>query len=359
MKRWTFFVITLLFSFGSVAAFLEKEWQEAYHGEFKVSASTKSSGASVQYPYTRLARAGAPVVVLVHGIGGNHHNWMDFGPALYRMGYEVWAFRWSIPHDRDLDELAHEALPQMLELASSTTGQTPYLIGHSLGGIISKIYLFGLKRKGKGYIIDEKAKKRAAQSVKAFVSLASPNGRENESLESFMPLFENLPTSTIYGLGDLTSTIKKDRLTLEKVIVKTLEFNSWSLRLPILNRFMNIVFHMPYHDHSDYNVGSLVRFGISAIPTGVRRQIRELGKEIREGDASLSAVLFNEERLIPFAYVAGENDPIANASSISKEAAAQKAPYLELPEGGHLDPLFGDMKYETLLFVNNFFMNAL
>lgn len=333
--------------------FVEKEWQQANHSEFKLSKD------SISYPITRLVRAGAPVVVLLHGIGGNHHNWMDFGPALYRMGYEVWALRWSIPHERNMDQLAHEVLPKFLTEVSKTTRQKPFLIGHSLGGIISKIYLFGLKRGQKGYFIDQRAKVQAAKKVKAFVSLASPNGRGNESLETFLPLFENLPTQTIYGLGDLTKTIKKERLGIEKWIVKTLEFNSLSLRLPILKSFMNIVFHMPYHDHDDYNVGSLVRFGISPVPKGVRAQIRELGKELREGEAALSDVLFQEERLLPFAYVAGESDPIASADSIAKEAMAQKSPYLELPEGGHLDALFGDMKYETLLFVNNFFMNAL
>lgn len=352
MKYWLI-LITVFFTCENFAAFLEPEWRQAEHGELKSSLKQ----TSVQYPYARLKREGAPVVVLLHGIGGNHHNFMDFGPSLYRMGYEVWAFRWSVPHDRGLNQLAHFALPEMLDKVIATTGKKPFLIGHSLGGIISKIYLFGIKRNGDKYFIDQKVKKEAAKKVKAFVSLASPNGRENETLESFMPLFENLPTSTIYGLGDLTRSIKKDKLGFEKAIVKTLEFNSWGLRLPVLNRFMNIVFHMPYHDHSDYNVGSLVRFGISAIPKGVRDEIRELGKEIRTGDASLSKVLFEEKRLVPFAYVAGESDPIAAAASISKEAKAQKAPYLELPEGGHLDPLFGDMKVETLFFVNNFFMN--
>ncbi len=345
----TFFL--LLCASVVAANFVEDEWLRAEHKELSLG--------KVNYPYTRLKRSGAPVVVLLHGIGGNHHNWMDFGPALYRMGYEVWAFRWSVPHERNLDQLAHEALPHMLKKVSLTTGKRPYLIGHSLGGIISKIYLFGLKKGGKGYYIDYKAKRRASKMVKAFVSLASPNGTENESLENFMPIFENLPTSTVYGLGDLTKTIKEDRFTFENIIVKTIELNSWSLRLPVLKSFMNIVFHMPYHDHDDYNVGSLVRFGISSIPSGVRDQIRELGDELREGDSSLSVVLFKEKRLIPFAYVAGESDPIASASAIRNEAHSQKAPYFELPSGGHLDPLFGDMKYETLLFVNNFFMNAL
>jgi hypothetical protein len=119
---------------------------------------------------------------------------------------------------------------------------------------------------------------------------------------------------------------------------------------------MNIIFHLPYHRYSDYNIGSVLRFGISPIPAGVQRQIRELGDDIRQNpdQTSMSEVLFNETRLVPFAYVSGEKDPIASSSAIKAEAATQGSPYLELARGGHLDPIFGEMMVETLLFVNRF-----
>ena len=173
-----------------------------------------------------------------------------------------------------------------------------------------------------------------------------------------MPIFENIPTYQIWGLGDLTETIKSGSFSFETALVKTIEFNALSMRLPVLDQFMNILFHLPYHNYSDYNVGSVLRFGVSSIPAGVQRQIRELGDDIRQNpdQTSMSEVLFNEPRIIPFAYVAGEKDPIASSDAIKAEAATQKSLYLELPKGGHLDPLFGEMMVETLLFVNRFIM---
>ena len=176
-----------------------------------------------------------------------------------------------------------------------------------------------------------------------------------------MPIFENIPTFQIYGIGDLTSTIKSGKYGFETALVKTIEFNALGMRLPLLDEFMNIIFHLPYHDYSDYNIGSVLRFGISSIPAGVQRQIRELGDEIRQNpdQTSMADVLYNEPRIIPFAYVAGEKDPIASATAIADEARAQKAPFLLLEKGGHLDPLFGDMMVETLLFVNRFILSVL
>lgn len=346
------FIISFFLGVTAEADFLAPEWKNALH------LVTKSEPA---FPYTRLKRRGGVPVVLLHGIGGNHHNWMDFAPALYKMGYDVWAFKWAVRGAGDLDKLASEVLPRFLKQVQREAGEKPFLVGHSLGGIISKIFLLGLRRDAAGdYVVLKEEKKKAAQLVRGFVSLASPNGRNNESLSYFLPIFENIPTTRVYGTGDLTRTIKKDHLAFETALVKTLEFNTLGMRLPVLDRLMNVIFYLPYHDYSDYNVGSILRFGFSPIPRGVKRQIRELGEDIRQNPDQilLSKVFFEEKRPVPFAYVAAESDPIASAVAIYEEARTQSSSFLLLKKAGHLDPLFGDMSIETLLFINRFILET-
>lgn len=337
------------------ANLMEPEWKNAIHEKVQISAEDKTL-----YPMTRLKREGKTPILLLHGIGGNHHTYMDLATELYKLGYDVWAFSWVSREDRDMDGLGTITVKDMVDLVFHKTGKKVYLVGHSMGGIISKIYLFGLSKTDKPgkYTIDLNRKKEAATKVAGFVSLASPNGIENSSLEFYLPFFENLPVNQPYGTADLTDLLMRRKASKDFWIAKAYEYNTLALRVPGIRSFIGALYHMPYHDLGDFNIGKTVRYGFSKVPSALREQVRKLSDALSEtpGSVYYTEVFLKDKPPVPVAYVSGAEDPIGGSQSIALEAMLQDAPFLELPKAGHLDPLMGDMRFETAIFINRFIL---
>ncbi|MCR9203379.1 MAG: alpha/beta hydrolase [Halobacteriovoraceae bacterium] len=357
----TLVLLLLLLPTLTFAGIITPEWKNAYHDYVRISVQDQAL-----YPLAHLERKGKTPVLLLHGIGGNHHNYMDLGSELYKMGYDVWALSWTARQDRDMDSLGSKTVRDMVDMVFRATGKKVFLVGHSMGGIISKIYLFGLNKVDQfgNYTIDLDRKEEAAKKIAGFVSLASPNGLETNSLEFYMPFFENLPIAQPYGTADLTKLLKEGRAESDFWIAKFYEYNTLAIRIPGVRGFINSLFYMPYHEVDDFDLGKTTRYGFGKVPFALRKQIRELSDDIQESEGSSPGLYYTEVFLkdkppVPVAYVSGAEDAIGGSKTIGLEAMLQSAPYLELPKAGHLDPVLGKMRYETAIFINRFILDSL
>ena len=104
---------------------------------------------------------GAPPVVIFHGLGSNIYS-VDLPLARHSLaqfiaarGYDVWDLnlraqgagdiRSSNPQDWDfsVDDYALRDVPAVIDFVRNTTGQKPFVLGHSMGGMILYAYLQG------------------------------------------------------------------------------------------------------------------------------------------------------------------------------------------------------------------------
>lgn len=352
-------IALVLASFSLYAQVVDQAWVEAEHQSVQISTTNKTL-----YPLIHLKRDNAVPVILLHGIGGNAHNWMDLGPALFKSGYDVWAFTWAANRERNIDEAGSLTVREIVNYVFKKTGKKAFLVGHSLGGILSKIYVLGVvksPRTGR-YYVSKVAKRNSKARLHGFVSVASPNGVNPESLEKFLPIFANLPTNGVFGTKDLSQVILEDKLSLDLWYARAIEVNTIASRLPIVSSAMKLLFNMKYHRVSDYDLGRITRYGFGAVPPAVIEQVRSVGGEglvSSDTQTDYAKIFVEEQRHIPFAFISAGADKIAPEDSIAFEALAQNSELLNLREAGHLDPLMGKMMDETLYFMNRFFNETL
>ena len=143
----------------------------------------RSSGASLRID---TGGSGAPVLVLLHGIGGNAAVWRRMLPLVERR----WPGRWLAPDLRGHGRSAH-ARPYgyavfAADVANALAGRDAeaVLLGHSMGGVVAmalatgwfgvrvrRVFAFGVKI---GWTADEVARmhKLAAAPAKLFGSYA-------------------------------------------------------------------------------------------------------------------------------------------------------------------------------------------
>lgn len=357
MKKFIFILCFL--SLTLHAQVVDQAWVQADHQLVQISSTDKTL-----YPLIHMNRENAVPVILLHGIGGNAHNWMDLGPALYKSGYDVWAFTWAANRERNIDEAGSLTVKEIVNYVFKKTGKKAFLVGHSLGGILSKIYVLGVvksPRTGK-YYVSKVAKRYSKSRLHGFVSVASPNGVNPESLEKFLPIFANLPTNGIFGTKDLSKVILADKLAFDLWYAKAIEVNTLASRLPLVSTAMKLLFNMKYHRITDYDLGRISRYGFGAVPPAVIEQVRSVGGEglmSSDTQTDYAKIFVEEERHIPFAFISAGADKIAPEDSIAFEAEAQNSDFLNLSDAGHLDPLMGEMMDETLYFMNRFFNETL
>tara|TARA_R110000868_G_scaffold117600_12_gene312416 strand:+ start:30674 stop:31741 length:1068 start_codon:yes stop_codon:yes gene_type:complete len=347
-------LLLLLFSQVSLAQVIPDLWVQAEHKSVEVSLRDKT-----QYPMIRLKRAGATPVIFLHGIGTNAHNWMDLGPDLYKSGYDVWAFTWSANKNRNIDEAGTQTVKEIVDYVFRHTGKKAFLVGHSLGGIVSKIYILGIELNpitGE-YFINKFKQRQAKRRLHGFVSISSPNGLDPEMLAKFLPLFSRLPTDTVPGMADLSIIINRDKLERDLYLVRLIEYNIMAVRLPLISNLAEFLFNPSYHSLFDYDLGRMTRYGFSPVPQPIIDQVNSNRTDFQAGDqiGDYSRFFRDEPRPIPFAFIAGESDKIAGFETIETEALEQGSPFLLIKDGGHLDPLMGKMRIETALFLNHFF----
>lgn len=344
--------VLIFVSLNVFADIIPMEWQKAHHSFVSLGAD------KVEYPFIHIKNPGKTPVLLLHGIGGNAHNWMVLGSDLSKLGYDVWAFSWLQDPSRNVDQ-SWQTVKEIVDYVFSQTGQKIFLAGHSLGGIVSKIYLFGVREQSNGFVVSENAKEHGQKHIRGFVSIASPNGVKTKGTNLFIPLFERLPERKPFLSKDLSEVIRNDQLAIDLLWVKSYEFTSAITRLPFYRQFMKFGFNMDYHPVGDYNIGKFSRYGVGGVPTPVTDQVAAVNGQLTTQDGSLSYVdvFFNQRTSVPLAYVAGEIDVLALGEFVSSEAKEQNSPVLVLPNAGHIDPIIGKMEKETLLFMLNFFKN--
>ena len=112
----------------------------------------------------RYKNEGGVPVILMHGIVQNLHCWdlpyQGHSLAVYlaERGYDVWLpnlrshgpepYKSSIPEigwNWNVDDFAVFDVPAIIDKVIDTTGQLPFWIGHSMGGMIAYMYLEGVK----------------------------------------------------------------------------------------------------------------------------------------------------------------------------------------------------------------------
>lgn len=337
----------ILLTQNTYADLIKKEWKEAVHTQVVVNWDEK-----VEYPLVRLVRENATPVIMLHGFSGNAHNFMDLGPDLYNAGYDVWSFTWSAHNDRTVQKVGELTVKEMVDYVYAQTGKKAFLVGHSLGGIISKIYAFGIEQNESTGIVTSNRKKQieASLKIKGVVSLASPNGMAEERLREHLPMFRalsSIPYKTNYK--DLSRVVKNESYLYESVVIHNLESSYLFMRLPYFQKFVEFSFNMKHHNFFNYDIGRLFRYGTYPIPDGIKNDVRK-GEITNYVD-----IFFNTQRLIPMAYVAGNLDDLAPGDVVAEEANTQNSDYLGFDDAGHMDLLLGNLQPEVSEFMINFF----
>jgi len=342
-------ILLLLLSGQALGEIIPLEWQNANHKTISISHH--------EYPVVRIKREGAIPVLLLHGLGGNAHNWMEIGSNLYKAGYDVWAITWSARFDRNIEQTGKRTVREIVEYVYEKTGKKMFIAGHSLGGIIGKIYTLGIDRHffSQKLFINKRLQDHSRKYISGLVSVSSPSGMDKR-LQKFIPILQRIPSRTSLGHADLSLVINENRLERDLYFVKAFELSTVGSRLPIINRFVRAMFNTQYQNVSDYNIGKLIRYGTSPISKKITNQIGT--DEQNERDNRIMTEFFHTEKNhVPFAYIAGEVDDIASSDIIRAEAEAQNSEFLLLPQAGHMDPLSGQLVTDTSLFMIKFFNN--
>lgn len=329
------------------SSIIPAEWLTAEHEVVELN--------RVKYPMVRVKTNGATPVILLHGLGGNAHNWMEIGSDLSKAGYDVWAFTWTANMDRDIEKSGQKTVKEIVEYVFQKTGKKVFLAGHSLGGVVSKIYSLGIDRKflSNKLYSNKNLKLHSKKYVLGIVSISSPSGLDS-SLEKYIPILSRVPSTPTLGSTDLSKVIKSGNLSRDLHLVKAFEL-SWSgSRLPLVRSFVRTMFNTQYHSYSNYDLGKLIRYGTAPVSKLITGQIGS-DKDQVQTTKEMNHIFHNELDHVPFAYIAGEDDEIAEDNIILNESISQNSPFLNLESAGHMDPLSGDLVSDSVLFMIKFF----
>jgi len=146
--------------------------------------------------------AALPPLILIHGLYNNAGCWLYMARILSKAGYNVSTYVYSsifVSLDgilRGLDE--HVATVQRL------TGQKPVLIGHSLGGLLSRKWLAEYNGSICGIITlgtPHRGSKMAVFGLDALARSIRTDGSLVASLQSLAPV-SNLPCTSLVSPGD-------------------------------------------------------------------------------------------------------------------------------------------------------------
>lgn len=140
-----------------------------------------------------------PPVILIHGLYHNASGWFLYQWLLKRKGFRnTCAFEYSSAC-RSVDELVENLAQEINELSRLLPNQRVILIGHSLGGLVARIYVQDPKN---------------AKKVAAVVTLGSPHRGTKLA---------------VFGIGKLAKS-----LTYEGQLFRELEQNTESSEVPRL-----------------------------------------------------------------------------------------------------------------------------
>ncbi len=345
-------ILFLLFSVShSQTQIVPISWQKADH-------KTVHFSDHDPMPYVHLKGAGK-VIVFLHGFSGNAHNAMDMADSLNKMGYDIWSFTWTANRDRNVEDTGTETVSEIISFVRMKTNKKLILIGHSLGGIISKIYIQGYRKNSNG-IWNKKTKvlKSIKESLAAFISISSPNIMPISVDPSI--LFPKFLTPSLYYplTADLSKKIKRKKLKRDLKLVRALKHPIKIVKNSALSSFLHGFFYLKLYDENTYDLNKLLRYGISSVSRKINSQFHDWSgkREFRSSNnqLSFSDLFYDDPMPIPVAYIVGDHDIIARKETIEDEARAQKAPLYIQSLSGHLDPIIGKRAKQLVPFIHHF-----
>lgn len=169
-----------------------------------------------------------PDVILLHGLDEPGNIWDELVPALDEAGINAWEFRY--PNDQAIDHSANllaEYWPSLSE------GHEPVLIGHSMGGLVTRDFISRLR-----HPVDDQAR-LDGPAVRGLILVATPNqGSEWARLRVWLELREFASDiaerrfSPFAGLRDGTGAAKID-LRPNSQFLAQLNARRWPESVPI------------------------------------------------------------------------------------------------------------------------------
>jgi polyhydroxyalkanoate synthase subunit PhaC len=282
-------------------------------------------------------------VLLVHGFGQNRYAWhlpaRSFANHLACAGYDVFNLdlrghgrsrHFGARAPRSVDEYVSEDLPIAVEEILSHSGKRPpFLVGHSLGGLVSYAAASGLRG-----------------AVSGIASLGSPYHftRGSFSLQAIGVFFDALRRANIphvggpvplYPVGALIRTIRR----VADSPFYPIPVRGWhagALEPHVLDQHLRLAFD---------------RAGISEL-----RHMFEWGAQRRFGGPTHDYVERFEALDLPLLIVAGNNDDLAPPASVRpayERSRSKDKTYRTIPLG-HIDLLVGrDAPLSTWPLVSN------
>lgn len=269
-------------------------------------------------------------ILLVHGFGQNRYAWhlpaRSFANHLARAGYDVFNLdlrghgrsrHLGARAPRSVDEYVSEDLPIAVEeLLSHTGNRAPFLVGHSLGGLVSYA-----------------AAPRLAGAVRGIVAIGSPYHftRGSFSLQALSFLFDAMrragvpQTGLPLPIGPIGALFRSIRRVADSPLypVPIRGWHAGALEPHVLDQHLRLAFDSA---------------GIEEI-----RTMFEWSAQKRFGGAAQDYVERFESMDLPLFVLSGTNDDLAPPASVRpafERSRSRDKTYRSLPLG-HIDLLVG------------------
>ncbi len=342
------------------------------------------------------SRPGAIPVLLIHGLSQNDRIWdspipqYNFARFLYDQGFDVWignlrdagtaGFRSEdppLPHHWDVDDYAIYDVPTLIQKVQTSTGQSPWIIGHSLAAWSLEGYLAGLSYDSSGQvrpnwalgairqqrlrgivtiagIFNARWKKSVDHALTDPIRSVDDYYQSNYELELFAkvkPLYyivPHLPDLPLSWIGSVLF-MRLDQIPWigSRLLSLYAGLQDKLIETPVFNMFF-------YSPDCDPDVVRLhLKDGMDEISPHI---LEQLGNAINAqkllGYFHLSADAapfeYARERstvTIPELFIAGGHDRLANAQTVYEDGyLASSSPtkdYIRVEDAGHLDIIDG------------------
>ncbi|MCY1075641.1 alpha/beta fold hydrolase [Archangium lansingense] len=248
-----------------------------------------------------------PTMVLVHGLGGSHHNWMMVGEKLARrarvLALDLVGFGLTPPEGRSASIHANQALLDRFIQAVSPH-EPVLLMGNSMGGAISVLQAARQPQRVSGLVLVNPAQPRA----------------DDTGMEA--GVFLQFAAYSIPGLGEFFVKRRAARFGPEKLTLGMLKLCCRDLsRFPEGVVQAHVDFARERHERMPWSNETFVEAARSLVMQLLRKkQFREMEKRIR---VPTLLVQGSEDRLVP----------VANSRELAR--VRPDWTYVEYPGVGH------------------------
>jgi pimeloyl-ACP methyl ester carboxylesterase len=295
----------------------------------------------------RYANAGGEPLVLSHGLNMSSRGWREVGRRLHSLGYDVWMPNWrghgKGSHrsrvegyrrgDYGFSRIASEDLPAVLRRVQEETGRKALLIGHSMGGMISRL--------------------APAELIRGRIEIGSP--REFRGVPALIRRVSRLtePLATRFAMRlpafgpDRAPTVPDG----ERGILEQLRLLFWDFADPVVGRLLPRGL-VNFENVTEAEFFALREKTLSGVHTDIAGDfMRWVNRGLaREGEH----VVFTDYRdgPVPVLVVAGELDLLVPQSSLLEAVralpAGQPVWSARMLRTGHLDLVVGERAADRL-----------